>query len=126
MNTTIPSQVQQTLHLTAANEYRTFFPLTSALNSAADRNGSVVEWSLPGAHTNLGGGSYDTNGIGAANLEIGYTYLQRAGVPLEPLPGNRLPDPSQFTIYDSRWTDGAPLDQLVNNPDVHRVIKYHQ
>ena len=124
MNTRIPSQVQQTLHLTAANEYRTFFPLTSALRSVGTSNSSIVEWSLPGAHTNLGGGSYDMNGIGAANLEIGYTYLQRVGVPLAPLPSNRLPDPSQFVIYDSRFTKDVPFGQLVNNPNVHRVIKY--
>jgi hypothetical protein len=114
------------LHLTAANEYRTFFPLTSVLGSAGASNSSIVEWSLPGAHTNLGGGSYDLNGIGAANLEIGYTYLQRVGVPLAPLPSNRLPDPSQFVIYDSRFTHDVPFGQLVNNPDVHRVIKYHK
>ncbi|MES2350113.1 MAG: DUF2235 domain-containing protein [Pseudomonadota bacterium] len=126
MNTRIPSQVQQTLHLTAGNEYRDLFPLTSALSSAGASNSSITEWSLPGAHTNIGGGSYDWNGIGAANLEIGYTYLQRAGVPLAPLPTSRLPDPSQFTIYDSRFAHGTPFDQLVNNPDVQRVIKYHK
>jgi len=123
-NMAIPSQVQQTLHLTAANEYRDLFPLTSALNSGGAGNGAVVEWALPGAHTNLGGGSYDRNGIGAANLEIGYTYLQRAGVPLAPLPDNWRPNPSQFVIYDSRWVHDVPFGQLVNDPNAHRVIKY--
>lgn len=120
----ISSQVQQTLHLTAANEYRTFFPLTSALNADGTSNGAVVEWSLPGSHTNLGGGSYDGNGIGAANLEIGHTYLQRAGVPLAPLPDNLRPNPSQFMIYDSRWVNDVPFGQLVNDPKAQRVIKY--
>lgn len=125
-NMLIPSQVQQTLHLTAANEYRTFFPLTSALSENGASNGSVVEIALPGAHTNIGGGSYDKNGIGAANLEIGYTYLQRAGVPLAPLPDNLRPDPLQFVIYDSRWVRDVSFGQLVNDPNVHRVTKYGQ
>lgn len=123
-NMTIPSQVQQTLHLTAANEYRTMFPLTSALNGNGTSNGSVVELQLPGAHTNIGGGSYDRNGIGSANLEIGYTYLQRAGVPLAPLPDSLRPNPSQFVIHDSRWIHDAPFGQLVNNPNALRAIKY--
>lgn len=123
-NMAIPSQVWQTLHLAAANEYRTMFPLTSALNERGASDGSVVEMSLPGAHTNLGGGSYDLNGIGAANLEIGYTYLQRAGVPLVSLPDSMRPNPSQFAIYDSRWVHDVPFGQLVNDPNANRVIKY--
>lgn len=123
-NMSIPSQVQQTLHLTAANEYRRLFPSTSALNGDGTRNGMVTEMSLPGTHTNIGGGSYDRNGIGAANLELGYTYLQRAGVPLAPLPNSLRLDPSQFVIYDSRWAHDVPFGQVVNDPNVHRVIKY--
>jgi YD repeat-containing protein len=125
-NMAIPSQVQQTLHLTAANEYRTFFPLTSALPLDRALNRQIAEWLLPGSHTNLGGGSYDSNGIGAANLEIGYVYLKRAGVPLAPLPAGMRPIADQFAIYDSRWIKSTPFGQMVNNPSIRRVINHSQ
>ncbi len=123
-NMGVPTQVDQTLHLTAGNEYRTFFPLTSMLRQDGTSDANVVEMTLPGAHTNLGGGSYDANGIGAANLELGYIFLQRAGVPLAPLPDANRPDPSQFVIYDSRWVKDTPFDQLVNDRSNRREIKY--
>ena len=125
---TIPSQVQQTLHIAAANEYRDTFPLTSALNADGSASGNIMEMWLPGAHTNIGGGSYDRNGIGAANLELGYTYLQRVGVPLALLPESMRPDPSQFVIYDSRFripfVPNTPFLPLVNNPQVTRTTLY--
>lgn len=119
-----PSRTQQTLHLTATNESSYFFPLTSALIAAGASNDSVNEWHLPGSHTNIGGGSYDRNGIGAANLEIGYIYLQRTGIPLAPLPVSMRPDPSQFVIHDSRWVHDIPFGELANNPNNHRAVKY--
>ncbi len=82
-----------------------------------------MELTLPGAHTNIGGGSYDQNGLGAENLLIGYTYLQRAGVPFN-MPANLMPDPSQFTIEDSRFLRTGSFEQLVNGPSNQRNIKY--
>lgn len=125
-NMSIPAQVQQTLHLTAANEYRTFFPLISALPPDRRLNHGITEWLLPGSHTNLGGGSYDSNGIGAANLQIGYVYLQRAGVPLAPLPPDVRPIADRYAIYDSRWIRSTPFGQMVNNPSIRRVINHSQ
>ncbi len=122
------SNVQQTLSLTAGNEYRTFFPLTSALSSpdssTTSGDGWITEITVPGAHTNIGGGTYDQNGIGAATLLMGYTFLQDAGVPLQPLPANDLPDPSKYVIYDSRWLHTGSFYNLVTNPNSQRTTYY--
>lgn len=122
-NTTVPDQIQ-TLHLSAQNEYRDTFPLTSILTGPGQSTDNHVELTVPGAHTNIGGGSYDQNGLGAMNLLIGYTYLQRVGVPLAPLPSNLLPDPTKFVIDDSRFVRSGSFQQLVNDPSTSRDIHY--
>jgi YD repeat-containing protein len=120
----ISNLVTQTLHLVAQNEYRDAFPSTSILSGPGQSTDARLELTLPGAHTNIGGGSYDQNGIGSENLLIGYTYLRRVGVPLGPMPMSLMPDPSQFIIDDSRFIRTGSFEQLVNNSSNKRGIIY--
>jgi hypothetical protein len=71
----IPSQVSNVLHLTARDESRTFFPLVSALDPGRPNDRRILEYALPGSHTDIGGGSYDEGGLGHMNLQLAYTYL---------------------------------------------------
>jgi len=84
----------------------------------------MEEMPVYGAHTNVGGGSYDQNGIGAMNLQLAYTYLHKAGVPLAPLPAAKLPNYDSFAIYDSRFIKNSSFINLVNDPAQQRAIKY--
>ncbi|MGY1490586.1 phospholipase effector Tle1 domain-containing protein, partial [Methylobacillus pratensis] len=123
-NQSIPSQSVQGLHLTAINEYRSTFQLTSILNSSGKSPQGWIEMPVYGAHTNIGGGSYDRNGIGAMNLQLAYAYLQKAGVPLAPLPAAKLPNYDSSVIYDSRFIKNSSFINLVNDPAQQRAIKY--
>lgn len=51
-------RIRHIVHLTAQNDYRDHFPLTR-MNTAAD-DGICFECSLPGAHSNIGGGYSET------------------------------------------------------------------
>ena len=58
------------------------------------------------------------------NLQLAYTYLQKAGVPLAPLPAAKLPNDDSFAVYDSRFIKSSPFINLVNDPAQQRAIKY--
>ena len=84
-----PDKVGQVVHLTAANERRKNF----ALNSLRNRDGSLPanfrEITLPGAHSDIGGG---------------YGYSQREEVLLSPMlqvPQNRLRWPEKTAQWDN-------------------------
>jgi hypothetical protein len=99
----IPKEVVQALHITAENEYREGFELKHA-------NGSnVKEISLPGAHSDIGGG-YGFGGISAVTLRMAMDYLSLAGVPMAALPHSFDPDPEKFAIHDSRKFPMMPFD----------------
>ncbi|PJI24129.1 hypothetical protein CTM59_08245 [Prevotella intermedia] len=51
----IPNGVQKVVHLIAANEYRRYFPLTT-VTSAHHLGKRCMEYVLPGAHSDIGGG----------------------------------------------------------------------
>lgn len=110
----IPPTLTQVLHLTAANEYRTFFPLTRAVGA------NVAEISIPGAHSDIGG-SYTPDGISAVTLEIARSYLTAAGVPLQALANEYKPNPRKYILHDSRWYPTMPFDEQLKRS---REIKY--
>lgn len=51
------SNIEKVIHLTAGDEYRTFFPLTDIDSSI--RGGVGYELKLPGSHCDIGGGDLD-------------------------------------------------------------------
>ena len=55
INLMIPNNVKTVIHLVAANEYRRYFPLTT-VSSAHHLGKSCMEYVLPGAHSDIGGG----------------------------------------------------------------------
>ncbi|ROT96168.1 DUF2235 domain-containing protein [Marinobacter sp. R17] len=54
-----PENVKAAVHLTAADECRETFALNSLYNSKGDLPGNFFEISLPGAHSDVGGGYHD-------------------------------------------------------------------
>lgn len=55
----IPQKVSMVVHLVAANDYRCYFPLTT-VSSAYEKEKKCIEYALPGAHSDIGGGYADT------------------------------------------------------------------
>ena len=96
----------QLLHITASNEGRYLFPVTSAVR----RNGAnnQYEVAFPGAHSDIGGGTageYSKFALSAA-----HGFLSKLGVPLKPL-GARFTPPSVDTpnlfTHNSDWVNAA-------------------
>ena len=52
-----PEGIRRIVHLTAQNDYRTHFPLTTIKTAA--KEGMGFECSFPGAHSDIGGGYYE-------------------------------------------------------------------
>jgi len=119
----IPSQAENVLHLTAQDEHRRFFPLVSAVDTKDPTDPRILELTLPGAHSDIGG-SYDRHGLGDFNLNLAYRYLERVGIPVAPMPQTYQPNPNQFQIHDSRgWLDRV-LDQI--DPNTMRSIEHRR
>ncbi|WP_345476035.1 phospholipase effector Tle1 domain-containing protein, partial [Lysobacter panacisoli] len=93
----------QVLHLTADDEQRAGFPLTSIHTSRDEHNPNWVEIGMPGAHSELGGGYL--NDYSRIPLQFGHEYLQRLGVPLKPLGDFSPPslDSPALLLHDSRY-----------------------
>lgn len=92
-NLSIPSQAENVLHLTAQDEHRRFFPLVSAVDPSNPTDPRILELTMPGAHSNVGG-SYDPHGLGDLNMSLAYKYMERVGIPMAPLPQVFQPNPS--------------------------------
>jgi len=106
----LPSDMGYALHITANDESRRFFPLASiAPNSIGMLNGNWREIGIPGAHSDIGG-NY-VNPYSHIALEMGYTFLEKLGVPLAPI-GDFAPtwnDTSLWRTHDSRWINDKLL-----------------
>lgn len=114
-NLEISRNVKSTTHLVAMHEYRTTFPLTSALRN--DDNSRVEEVKFAGAHSQVGGG-YRNDLLAAGPLAFMYDRLKSAGVELAPLPPEEMkrieqynalikhPDRLQDALIDSRLLKG--------------------
>ncbi|BAU18564.1 conserved hypothetical protein with DUF2235 domain [Prevotella intermedia] len=98
-NLMIPYKVKTVVHLVAANEYRRFFPLTT-VSSAHGLDKSCMEYVLPGAHSDIGGGYND--------IEVEFLYMKEDYPPKEFLEkGNRNRKfrgyMSLETLRDKEW-----------------------
>lgn len=83
-----PNHVEQAVHLVAANEHRKNFSLNSLRNTDGSLPHNFREISLPGVHSDIGGGYGDS---------------QREDIlisPLHPLPDNRSRWPEQSMQWD--------------------------
>lgn len=84
-----PDHVEQAVHLTAANEHRTNFALNSLRNADGSLPANFREISLPGVHSDIGGGYGDS---------------QREDIlisPLYPIPEDRARWPEQSMQWDT-------------------------
>lgn len=120
-NLSIPSQAENVLHLTARDEMRRMFPLVSAIDRNNSNDARILELTLPGAHSDIGG-SYDRHGLGDANLNLAYNYMQRIGIPMTAMPQEFTPDSLKFHIHDSRGSFDRIMDSL--NSNTARTIRY--
>jgi hypothetical protein len=119
---TIPSSVENVLHLTAAHEHRFSFPLTSARDPRQPDDPRVTEIALPGAHSDIGG-SYPNAYSGVA-LGLAHDYLTRLGIELAPLSPGAVPDLADpaLRLHDSDWAvtrmlrGDAPPARAVRSP----------
>ncbi|WBM32203.1 MULTISPECIES: phospholipase effector Tle1 domain-containing protein [Pseudomonas] len=108
-NLEISNNVKSTTHLVAMHEYRTTFPLTSALRNGD--NSRIEEIRFAGAHSQVGGG-YRDDLLAAGPLALMYDRLKSAGVGLRALPANELERIEQYNalIKDPERVQGALID----------------
>jgi hypothetical protein len=100
----VPANAENVLHLTARDEKRTFFPLTSAVDQARPDDPRITELELPGAHSDVGG-SY-ANPYSRIPLQMAHQYMKQRGVHVRDLdPASIIdPDDPRLRLHDS----GAP------------------
>lgn len=77
---TIPGSVDSLVSITSQDERRHFFPLTSALSGPTDGDRRIIEVSLPGVHSDIGGGYSAAEGVAKLNLDFGQLTLQKWGL----------------------------------------------
>ncbi len=86
-----PKFVRNTVHLVAANEYRTNFDSVSACSSATSCASNIQEYFIPGAHSDIGGsygpseqqaGVEKRDGIDKYTLALMWKEARERGVPL--------------------------------------------
>ncbi len=86
-----PTFVRNTVHLVAANEYRTNFDSVSACQSATSCAPNIQEYFIPGAHSDIGGsygpseqqgGVEKRDGIDKYTLALMWKEARERGVPL--------------------------------------------
>ncbi len=109
LDLSIPANAENVLHLTAGNEKRGAFPLSTAKDSRRPEDSRITEISLPGAHSDIGG-SY-ANDYSKIPLAMATDYAHRAGANIKPSampdvndPALRLHDTGGSgarTVYDS-------------------------
>ena len=114
-NLEISKNVKSTTHLVAMHEYRSTFPLTSALRN--DDNSRIEEVKFAGAHSQVGGG-YRNDLLAAGPLAFMYDRLKSAGIEMGPMPPEELkrieqynalikdPERLQEALIDSRLIKG--------------------
>lgn len=108
----IPASVDSLLHLVAANEERDLtFGVTSVKSATSPNDPRILELTLPGVHSDIGG-SY-LQGPGNYTLALGQTYLNNLGL-LRDAPD--YPEPPTV-IADSRWNS-----TLIYNPIVRLFL----
>jgi hypothetical protein len=94
----IPANAENVLHITARDEKRTMFPLSSAKDPHHPDDPRITEVALPGAHSDIGG-SY-ANDYSQISLAMATDYLRRAGAHVDPAAMPSVDDPS-LRIHDT-------------------------
>ncbi|MEN6534592.1 MAG: DUF2235 domain-containing protein [Bryobacteraceae bacterium] len=132
-NLNIPASAEHVLEITARDESRLFFPLTSAVDPSQEtdgfyNHGRIVQLTLPGVHSDIGGGY--PNPYSYYSLDMGYSFLQQLGVPLNPLTSQgydyNVNDYSldNLRVHDSSWG----VDKILHDFGIHtsRTIYPHR
>ncbi len=123
LDLTIPANAENVLHITAGDEKRGMFPLSSATDASRPDDPRITQLAIPGAHSDIGGG-YD-NGYSKIPLAMANDYLQRAGADVKPMAMPDVRDPKlrlhdtggsgPRTVYNSANPD-ADNDLVKNRP----------
>ena len=100
----IPDSVDSVFHLVAGSETRFFFPLSSIRPSENSRplNRDWREVTMPGAHSDVGGGYRDQRSLANISLKLMHADGLKHGVPFDPIPKDYLFYPTR-AVHDSRW-----------------------
>jgi hypothetical protein len=88
----IPANAENVLHLTAGDEHRSMFPLSSAVDPTRPDDPRISEVELPGAHSDVGG-SYP-NAYSKIPLHIAQQYMVDRGVHVKPVNPSEVVDPA--------------------------------
>jgi hypothetical protein len=91
LDLTIPSNAENVLHLTARDERRLGFPLSSAVDPY-ESDERIAEIELPGVHSDVGGSF--PNGYSQIALQLAQEYLSRLGADVDPVDPADLVDPA--------------------------------
>ena len=109
----IPNNVQTVIHPIAAGERRSLFPLSSIKTgvNAPVTQSDWWEFSLPGAHSDVGGGYKDRRQFANRALQIMHQQAVARGVPLGAIPAEYLDTNSKdLRPHDSRWPNDKARD----------------
>lgn len=79
---TIPDTTDVVVHITSADERRKMFPAESILNLDGTYDKRLLEVTLPGVHSDIGGGYSDGVGVRKLNLYFGQLVLSKLGIPI--------------------------------------------
>ncbi|MBC8737187.1 DUF2235 domain-containing protein [Paraburkholderia sp. UCT31] len=102
LNLGIPPSTDFVVHYTAADEQRITFPLTPISQPDFDPNHlRTLETSLPGAHSDIGGGYPD--GVDKLSKWLGEVTLDKLGLPMKD-PGPPPLDALDEGRHDSTWS----------------------
>jgi Uncharacterized alpha/beta hydrolase domain (DUF2235) len=118
LDLSIPANAENVLHITAGDEKRGMFPLSSATDSRKPDDPRITQVAVPGAHSDIGGG-YD-NGYSQIPLAMANDYLQRAGADVKPMAMPDVRDP-KLKLHDSGGT-GTRTVYNSANPDADQDI----
>ena len=121
LDLSIPANAENVLHLTAAGEHRSMFPLSSAVDPSRPDDPRISEVALPGAHSDVGG-SYP-NAYSKISLHMAQQYMVDRGVHVKPVDPEEAVDPAdpklrlhnsggsannQRTVYPSHNPEALP------------------
>ena len=105
--------VQTVIHPVAAGERRSGFPLSSIKTGpvAGIRHSDWWEFSLPGAHSDVGGGYKERRQFANRALDIMHQQAVARGVPFGPIPAEYLDTNIKgLRTHDSRWPNDKARD----------------
>jgi hypothetical protein len=123
LDLTIPANAENVLHLTAGDEKRLMFPLSSAKDSKRPNDSRITEIALPGSHADVGGSR--ANDYSRIPLAMADDYLRRAGAHIKPVAMPDVHDPS-LRLHDSGGSgprhvfdsnNPTPEPELVKKPE---------